>query len=284
MKTLSISSLKSHDYHVIMMYLLPVLLQHAFPRHKELRTTLHQISLYFRILCSKVLCKSDLEKARFMVAEAMCMLEKYFPASFFDICIHNMVHLADKALICGPVRFQWMYPFERAMKDCKNIPNNKRFIEGSISVSRLLQESVMGAMECMPNANDGNHKATWEAFLRPDAEFSDVGSMLKDKKVTLTNVQFVQIHREFCDTLLPILDSTGKEVTVDEVETQTKFIPWLVEKLVKEKKTDSVLWRLAQGPVGATEYIKYRVNCFVFSPRSYEEDRDTQDSGVCVEA
>lgn len=58
--------------------------------------------------------------------------------------------------------------------------------------------------------------------------------MLKDKKVTPTNVQFVQIrrwvlfrlnppgldayYREFCDTLLPILDSTGKEVTVDEVE------------------------------------------------------------------
>ncbi|XP_026418262.1 uncharacterized protein LOC113313683 [Papaver somniferum] len=61
--------------------------------------------------------------------------------------------------------------------------------------------------------------------------------------------------------------STGKEVTVDEVETQTKFIPWLVEKLVKEKKTDSVLWRLAQGPVGATEFIKYRVNGFMFSPR-----------------
>lgn len=53
---------------------------------------------------------------------------------------------------------------------------------------------------------------------------------------------------------------------------------------MKEKKTGSVLWRLAQGPVGATEYIKYRVNGFVFSPRSYEEDRDTQDSDVCVEA
>lgn len=51
-----------------------------------------------------------------------------------------------------------------------------------------------------------------------------------------------------------------------------------------EKKTDSVLWRLAQGPVQATEYVKYRVNGWVFSSRSHEENRITQDSGVSVEA
>ncbi|KAI3970309.1 hypothetical protein MKX01_023956 [Papaver californicum] len=65
-----------------------------------------------------------------MISEAMCVLQKYFPAAFFDISVHNMVHLADEALICGPVRYRWMYPFERAMKQYKNIPNNKRFIEG----------------------------------------------------------------------------------------------------------------------------------------------------------
>lgn len=37
---------------------------------------------------------------------------------------------------------------------------------------------------------------------------------------------------EFCDTLRPILDSSGKEVAVEEVVKQTKFIPWLVEKVL----------------------------------------------------
>lgn len=51
--------------------------------------------------------------AKYMVAEAMCVLEKYFPLTFFDISIHLVVHLTDEALICGPTGDQWMFPFER---------------------------------------------------------------------------------------------------------------------------------------------------------------------------
>lgn len=99
------------------------------------------------------------------------------------------------------------------MKKYKNIPSNNRYIEGSIAVSHIVDESVTHAMECMPNASDGNHKATWEAFLKPDSEFSDVGPMLKGKKVTLTNVQFVQIRRWVLFRLNPIgLDAYYKYV------------------------------------------------------------------------
>lgn len=105
--------LKSHDFHMIREYLLPVLLQHAFPRYPDLRRPLQQISLFFRILCSKVLIISELQQAKYMVAEALCVLEKYFPPSFFVISIHLVVHLADESLACGPVRFRWMYPYSR---------------------------------------------------------------------------------------------------------------------------------------------------------------------------
>ena len=105
--------MKSHDYHVIMQYLLPVLLQHAFPSHPDLRRALHQISLFFNILCSKVVIRKEIQDAKYMVAEALCVLEKYFPLSFFDISIHLVVHLADEVLMCEPARYRWMYPFER---------------------------------------------------------------------------------------------------------------------------------------------------------------------------
>lgn len=39
----SLHSLKSHDYHVIMEYLLPVLLQHAFPKHRDLRRAIQHV-------------------------------------------------------------------------------------------------------------------------------------------------------------------------------------------------------------------------------------------------
>ncbi|OVA01971.1 hypothetical protein BVC80_1479g6 [Macleaya cordata] len=64
------------------------------------------------------------------------------------------------------------------MKECKNIPSNKRYVEGSIAESYLVSESVRYAMEYMPNGQDGNHKATWEAFLEEGSEYSDEGPML----------------------------------------------------------------------------------------------------------
>ena len=36
-----------------------------------------------------------------------------FPPSFFDIMVDLMVHLPHEAKLTGPVRYQWMYPFER---------------------------------------------------------------------------------------------------------------------------------------------------------------------------
>ena len=99
----SLHSLKSHDYHVIVQYLLPVLLQHAFPKQRDLRRAIQQISLFFNILCSKVLIRKDIQRVKYMVVEALYVLEKYFSPSLFYISIHLMVHLADKALIYGLV-------------------------------------------------------------------------------------------------------------------------------------------------------------------------------------
>lgn len=81
------------------------------------------------------------------------------------------------------------------MKECKNIPNNKRFIEASISNAQILSESVRYAMEHSANAAEAGHKANWNAFLDVGSEFTDVGSVLGDKRVDLSPQQWVQIRR-----------------------------------------------------------------------------------------
>ena len=53
-------SMKSYDYYVIMGYLLPILLQHAFPKYKDLHRSIQQLSLFFNILCLKVLIQEDI--------------------------------------------------------------------------------------------------------------------------------------------------------------------------------------------------------------------------------
>ena len=71
------------------------------------------------------------------------------------------------------------------MKECKDIPNNKRFVEGSIAESYLVSESVRYAMEYIPNPRRKNHKSTTgEVFLD---EYIDEGPMLEVKDVILSS-------------------------------------------------------------------------------------------------
>lgn len=109
----SLSIRKSYDYHIILQYFLPIMVQHAYPKCRDLRRAILQVCLYFKIICSKVLVREHVQAAKDMISEALCVLVHYFPAHFFDISIHLMLHLADQALLCGPVNYIWMYPFER---------------------------------------------------------------------------------------------------------------------------------------------------------------------------
>ncbi|XP_026436586.1 uncharacterized protein LOC113334575 [Papaver somniferum] len=108
-----LKNFKSHDYHVVMQHLLPLLIHTANSLPKELRVSLLRISIFFNVLFVKVINRQHLLRAKASMIEAMCVFEKKIPPSFFVISIHLMVHLADEALISDSVRFRWMYPFER---------------------------------------------------------------------------------------------------------------------------------------------------------------------------
>ena len=53
------------------------------------------------------------------VMVTLCLFEKYFPHSFFDIMVHLTVHVVRHVRLCGPIYLRWMYPFERFMKVLK---------------------------------------------------------------------------------------------------------------------------------------------------------------------
>jgi len=106
-----INGLKSHDHHVIMQQLLPLVVRKL--RNKELILVLIEVSSFFRELCSKVATPHDFEWLQHRIVVTLCHLELLFPPSFFDIMIHLSVHLAFEAMIAGPVHYRWMYPIER---------------------------------------------------------------------------------------------------------------------------------------------------------------------------
>ena len=109
-----IKGLKSHDYHILMQQLLTVALRSLLP--KRPRFAIFQLSAYFNELCRRVINGAKLEEMEKDITETLCMLERFFPPSFFDIMIHLTIHLGREAQRCGLVQYHWMYPFERCVK------------------------------------------------------------------------------------------------------------------------------------------------------------------------
>ncbi|KAL3813102.1 hypothetical protein ACJIZ3_014370 [Penstemon smallii] len=110
-KPTKIFGLKSHDSHILMQQLLPISLRKLLP--KSVRLPLIHLSRYFRDLCSKTLCHSDLTRMEKEIAVILCQLEKIFPPAFFDIMVHLTVHLVTEAKLAGPVHYRWMCAIER---------------------------------------------------------------------------------------------------------------------------------------------------------------------------
>ena len=96
-----------------MQQLLPLAVRRTLP--KNVVVALIELSNFFRQLCSKVNKASDLENIQDRIAITLSSLEKIFSPSFFDIMEHLPIHLAEEALIAGPVQFRSMYPIERCV-------------------------------------------------------------------------------------------------------------------------------------------------------------------------
>jgi Transposase family tnp2/Domain of unknown function (DUF4218)/Transposase-associated domain len=107
----NISGMKSHDCHVMMQRLLPVVMRGYLSG--DVQTALIELGLFFRELCCRKLKVNLIEKLQKDIVLILCKLEKIFPPSFFDVMLHLAVHLPNEALLAGPVHYRWMYPIER---------------------------------------------------------------------------------------------------------------------------------------------------------------------------
>lgn len=110
-KQMKINGLKSHDFHIIMQQLLPLLLRGV--KNAHVRSYLTELSKIFQQIYSKVAQPQDLIEIETKASLTLCHLEKIFPPSFFDIMVHLVVHLATETRLAGPSVYRNMYPIER---------------------------------------------------------------------------------------------------------------------------------------------------------------------------
>ncbi|XP_042950337.1 uncharacterized protein LOC122282453 [Carya illinoinensis] len=126
-----ITGMKSHDCHIFLQRLLPVVIGSYL--RPDIRLALTELSTFFKELCARTLTYESLHRLQADISIILCKLEMIFPPAFFDIMVHLAIHLPDEALLAGPVQYRWMYPFERYLGKFKRYVRNKARPEGSIA-------------------------------------------------------------------------------------------------------------------------------------------------------
>ena len=82
LKTGKLTGLKSHDYHIMMEWL--VLTMFRGYLNEDVWSALAELSHFYRQLCAKEIKKEMMEKLEKEIPVLLCKLEKIFPLGFFN--------------------------------------------------------------------------------------------------------------------------------------------------------------------------------------------------------
>jgi len=98
-----INVLKSHDYHIFMERILPVMIRGYVP--ESIWRVLAELSFFYRQLCAKQIDPVVMSTMEQQAPMLICKLEKIFPLGFFNPMQHLIMHLPYEARMGGPVQF-----------------------------------------------------------------------------------------------------------------------------------------------------------------------------------
>ena len=132
--------LKSHDHHVLLQDIIPACIRGLL--HPGVRDAIIRLGNCFEKICAKALDPNNMKSLQSYVAETMCILEVWFPPSFFDIMPHLVLHLVDELDWLGPVHSRWCYGAERYLYVLKKYVRNRAKPEASIATGYLYAEAL----------------------------------------------------------------------------------------------------------------------------------------------
>ncbi|GJU66545.1 hypothetical protein Tco_1252804, partial [Tanacetum coccineum] len=285
----NITGMKSHDCHIMMHRLLPYGVQQYLP--KSIAAPIIEFCLFFKQLCARTLMQQDMSEAKKQSISILIELEQIFPPAFFDIMIHVAIHLPDEAILGGPIRYRWMFPFERYMKKLKNYVRNKAKPEGSIAegyvaeealtfCSRYLKDDVETRFNRLGRNDDGLPEEEPNKFQ----VFRSACKLTGRMKATRLTTDVRQAVVWFVLNNSPEVDAdilAYREESPDNVETS--FPAWFNHKIREKKVNDGCseeLFSLACGPISTCTYPACIVNGVKFVVHERDILHTTQCSGV----
>ncbi|RVW72143.1 hypothetical protein CK203_057974 [Vitis vinifera] len=252
MEDLKLYGLKSHDYHTLMQQLLPVALQSLLPKH--VRHAIARLSLFFNALCKKVVDVSTLDQLQNELVVTLCLLEKYFPPSFFDIMIHLTVHLVR----------------EEAIEFCTEYLSNVDAIG-------------------VPSSTNVDHKV---GAPIPGGHITEVDCnlLLQAHHYVLENTtiiqHYIEEHMKWLKLNNPRQSKRQKWLQEEHMRTFTHWLRKKVEVAIADKEpiSETLRW-MAHGPTHyVAKYHGYAINGCQYNTNDRDELRVTQNSGVSIVA
>jgi hypothetical protein len=118
-----LSGVKSHDYHIFMERLLPIMFRWYL--NDDVWKALAELSHFYRQLYAKEIKKEMIEKLEKEILVLICKLEKIFLPEWFNPMQHLLVYLSYEAKLGGPQQYSWMYHIERVLKNLRAMVCNK---------------------------------------------------------------------------------------------------------------------------------------------------------------
>jgi hypothetical protein len=95
-----LNGLKSHNYHIILERLMPVMFRGYFDA--DLWNIFTELNYFYRRICAKQVSKLMMQKLEKEITFLVCKMEKIFPPGWFNAMQHLLVHLPWEAKVGGP--------------------------------------------------------------------------------------------------------------------------------------------------------------------------------------
>ncbi|XP_015649723.3 uncharacterized protein [Oryza sativa Japonica Group] len=247
-------NLKSHDCHVLMTQLLPVVIRGILP--DNVRATITKLCAFMNAISQKVIDPDRLEALQNEVVQCLVSFELIFPPSFFNIMTHLLCHLVKVIRILGPMYLHNMFPFERYMGVLKKYVRNRARPEASIAKGYGTKEVIEFCVEFIEDLRPiGVPESRHEGRLRGK------GTLGKKAIMTVDNNLFRKAH-----------------FTV--LQHSSLVAPYIEEHLALVRARN-----IGKGPSGSIATFQgYEINGYTFYTRAQDMKSTNQNSAVRVDA
>ncbi|CAN1820113.1 hypothetical protein LINPERHAP1_LOCUS28970 [Linum perenne] len=309
LKQRKIAPLKSHDSHILMQQLLPLMLRRLLP--KPISGPLIQLCSFFKDLCSKTGEVDKLIRLEGQISLTLCQLERIFPPSFFDVMVHLTVHLVSEVKLGGPVQGRWMYPVERFLSTLKSYVGNKAQPEGSVTEGYFAEECLtfcsryLKGVETRFNRTPRNEDNTYGTdFVNQEVDsfFQHSGRPIgKGELVVMDNESLAKAHQyvlancplvtPFIECHLALLRSQYPRATPHAIQAKhhSTFQSWFSDQIIcgtsSSMENFEELKHLARSPNNVVQRFNgFIINGYRFHNKEMERKRKTQNSGVMITA